>query len=92
MLIPHVLLCCGSAERSSRTPGLSWLDHQVVRLPLPLPLASASPLFSSRSPPALYSPVQMAIADKWIETMKKSDYDWDMKELCHTMTNRWVPG
>lgn len=32
---------------------------------------------------------QMAIADKWIEVLKsRNDYQWDMQELCHTMTNR----
>ncbi|KAJ9519994.1 hypothetical protein QJQ45_014719, partial [Haematococcus lacustris] len=33
--------------------------------------------------------LQMAIADKWIEVMKtKNDFQWDMQDLCHTMTNR----
>eukprot|EP00798_Chlamydomonas_sp_ICE-L_P009847 gene9847-7734_t len=33
--------------------------------------------------------LQMAIADKWIETLKtKDDEAWDMTEICHTMTNR----
>jgi len=32
----------------------------------------------------------MAIADKWIETMKtRNDEDWDMGDLVHTLTNRW---
>ncbi|GFH30443.1 Aamy domain-containing protein, partial [Haematococcus lacustris] len=32
--------------------------------------------------------LQMAIADKWIEVMKtKNDFQWDMQDLCHTMTN-----
>lgn len=34
---------------------------------------------------------QMAIADKWIETMKtRNDEDWDMGDLVHTLTNRWA--
>mmetsp|Transcript_10988 Transcript_10988/g.19036 ORF Transcript_10988/g.19036 Transcript_10988/m.19036 type:complete len:859 (+) Transcript_10988:107-2683(+) len=33
--------------------------------------------------------LQMAIADKWIEVLKtKNDYQWDMGNLVHTMTNR----
>lgn len=32
--------------------------------------------------------LQMAIADKWIDVMKLSDYDWGMGDLTHTMTNR----
>jgi hypothetical protein len=28
------------------------------------------------------------IADKWIEVMKHSDYDWGMADITHTMTNR----
>jgi 1,4-alpha-glucan branching enzyme len=32
--------------------------------------------------------LNMAIADKWIEVMKHSDYDWGMGDLTHTMTNR----
>ncbi len=36
-------------------------------------------------------PAQMAIADKWIETMKtRNDEDWDMGDLVHTLTNRWA--
>lgn len=34
--------------------------------------------------------LNMAIADKWIEVMKHSDYDWNMGDITHTMTNRWV--
>lgn len=34
---------------------------------------------------------QMAIADKWIETMKtRTDENWDMEDLVHTLTNRCV--
>lgn len=33
--------------------------------------------------------LNMAIADKWIDTMKLNDYDWGMGDLVHTMTNRW---
>lgn len=33
--------------------------------------------------------LNMAIADKWIDTMKLNDYDWPMGDLVHTMTNRW---
>lgn len=32
--------------------------------------------------------LNMAIADKWIEVMKHSDYDWNMGDITHTMTNR----
>jgi 1,4-alpha-glucan branching enzyme len=33
--------------------------------------------------------LQMAIADKWIEVLKGvSDYDWNMGNITHTMTNR----
>jgi 1,4-alpha-glucan branching enzyme len=32
--------------------------------------------------------LNMAIADKWIEVMKHSDYDWGMSDITHTMTNR----
>lgn len=32
--------------------------------------------------------LNMAIADKWIEVMKCSDYDWPMGDITHTMTNR----
>lgn len=32
--------------------------------------------------------LNMAIADKWIDIMKLSDYDWGMGDLVHTMTNR----
>jgi 1,4-alpha-glucan branching enzyme len=32
--------------------------------------------------------LNMAIADKWIDTMKLNDYDWGMGDLVHTMTNR----
>ncbi|WIA23688.1 hypothetical protein OEZ85_000382 [Tetradesmus obliquus] len=32
--------------------------------------------------------LNMAIADKWIEVMKHSDYDWGMADITHTMTNR----
>eukprot|EP00955_Chlamydomonas_euryale_P020165 214263-Chlamydomonas_euryale.AAC.1 len=36
-------------------------------------------------PPCL----QMAIADKWIDVLKtKNDYEWDLGELVHTLTNR----
>jgi 1,4-alpha-glucan branching enzyme len=34
--------------------------------------------------------LNMAIADKWIEVMKHNDYDWNMGDITHTMTNRWV--
>ncbi len=35
--------------------------------------------------------LQMAIADKWIEVLKKcDDFQWDMGNLCHTLTNRWA--
>ena len=31
----------------------------------------------------------MAIADKWIEVMKKfRDHQWGMGDICHTLTNR----
>ena len=33
--------------------------------------------------------LNMAIADKWIDTMKLNDYDWPMGDIVHTMTNRW---
>jgi 1,4-alpha-glucan branching enzyme len=34
--------------------------------------------------------LQMAIADMWIRVLKtKNDYEWDMGNLVHTMTNRW---
>lgn len=37
--------------------------------------------------------LNMAIADKWIETMKtKNDYQWDMGNICHTLTNRRCVG
>jgi hypothetical protein len=36
--------------------------------------------------------LNMAIADKWIEVMKHSDYDWGMGDLTHTMTNRCEAG
>jgi 1,4-alpha-glucan branching enzyme len=32
--------------------------------------------------------LNMAIADKWIDTMKLNDYDWPMGDIVHTMTNR----
>lgn len=33
--------------------------------------------------------LQMAIADKWIEVLKtKNDYEWDMGDIVHTLTNR----
>ncbi|GAX84832.1 hypothetical protein CEUSTIGMA_g12253.t1 [Chlamydomonas eustigma] len=33
--------------------------------------------------------LQMAIADKWIQVLKtKSDYEWDMSDIVHTLTNR----
>ena len=33
--------------------------------------------------------LQMAIADKWIELLKKySDHDWNMADIVHTLTNR----
>ncbi|KAH9674779.1 SBE2.2 [Citrus sinensis] len=35
--------------------------------------------------------LQMAIADKWIELLKKRDEDWKMGAIVHTMTNRrWL--
>ncbi|KAH9738381.1 SBE2.2 [Citrus sinensis] len=35
--------------------------------------------------------LQMAIADKWIQLLKKRDEDWKMGEIVHTMTNRrWL--
>ena len=35
---------------------------------------------------------QMAIADKWISVLKtKSDYEWDMGDIVHTLTNRCEP-
>lgn len=36
--------------------------------------------------------LNMAIADKWIEVMKHSDYDWNMGDITHTMTNRCAIG
>ncbi|XP_042045963.1 1,4-alpha-glucan-branching enzyme 2-2, chloroplastic/amyloplastic-like [Salvia splendens] len=32
--------------------------------------------------------LHMAIADKWIETLKKRDEDWKMGDIIHTLTNR----
>lgn len=33
--------------------------------------------------------LNMAIADKWIEILKKlNDYEWNMGNICHTLTNR----
>ncbi|ESW34860.1 hypothetical protein PHAVU_001G187600 [Phaseolus vulgaris] len=35
--------------------------------------------------------LQMAIADKWIEILKKQDEDWKMGDIVHTLTNRrWL--
>ncbi|KAG2406167.1 1,4-alpha-glucan-branching enzyme 1 [Vigna angularis] len=35
--------------------------------------------------------LQMAIADKWIEILKKKDEDWKMGDIVHTLTNRrWL--
>ncbi|RDX89785.1 1,4-alpha-glucan-branching enzyme 1, chloroplastic/amyloplastic, partial [Mucuna pruriens] len=35
--------------------------------------------------------LQMAIADKWIEILKKNDQDWKMADIVHTLTNRrWL--
>nr|KJB16659.1 hypothetical protein B456_002G241400 [Gossypium raimondii] len=35
--------------------------------------------------------LHMAIADKWIEILKKRDEDWKMGEIVHTLTNRrWM--
>lgn len=36
----------------------------------------------------------MAIPDKWIELLKhKSDDDWDVANIVHTLTNRrWMEG
>ncbi|KAH6825381.1 starch branching enzyme 2.1 [Perilla frutescens var. hirtella] len=35
--------------------------------------------------------LHMAIADKWIETLKKRDEDWKMGDIIHTLTNRrWL--
>ncbi|KAJ0087820.1 hypothetical protein Patl1_32398 [Pistacia atlantica] len=35
--------------------------------------------------------LQMAIADKWIELLKKRDEDWQMGDIVHTLTNRrWL--
>ncbi|XP_057438157.1 1,4-alpha-glucan-branching enzyme 1, chloroplastic/amyloplastic isoform X2 [Lotus japonicus] len=35
--------------------------------------------------------LQMAIADKWIEILKKRDEDWEMGDITHTLTNRrWL--
>ncbi len=35
--------------------------------------------------------LQMAIADMWIRVLKtQSDYQWDMGNLVHTLTNRCV--
>lgn len=37
----------------------------------------------------LHCPLQMAIADMWIRVLKtKNDFEWDMGNLVHTMTNR----
>ncbi|KAK4800803.1 hypothetical protein SAY86_021290 [Trapa natans] len=35
--------------------------------------------------------LHMAIADKWIEILKKRDEDWEMGEIIHTLTNRRWP-
>ncbi|XP_068661481.1 1,4-alpha-glucan-branching enzyme 2-2, chloroplastic/amyloplastic-like [Aristolochia californica] len=32
--------------------------------------------------------LHMAVADKWIELLKKSDEDWRMGDITHTLTNR----
>ncbi|KAL3532060.1 hypothetical protein ACH5RR_005581 [Cinchona calisaya] len=32
--------------------------------------------------------LHMAIADKWIELLKKRDEDWKMEDIVHTLTNR----
>ncbi|XP_077235855.1 1,4-alpha-glucan-branching enzyme 1, chloroplastic/amyloplastic isoform X2 [Tasmannia lanceolata] len=32
--------------------------------------------------------LHMAIADKWIELLKKSDEDWEMGDIVYTLTNR----
>ncbi|KAG5055660.1 hypothetical protein JHK85_008170 [Glycine max] len=35
--------------------------------------------------------LHMAIADKWIEILKKNDEDWKMGDIVHTLTNRrWL--
>ncbi|KAH1078609.1 hypothetical protein GLYMA_19G192800v4 [Glycine max] len=35
--------------------------------------------------------LHMAIADKWIEILKKNDEDWKMGDIIHTLTNRrWL--
>ncbi|KAJ0028132.1 hypothetical protein Pint_35899 [Pistacia integerrima] len=35
--------------------------------------------------------LHMAIADKWIELLKKRDEDWQMGDIVHTLTNRrWL--
>ncbi|XP_022748370.1 1,4-alpha-glucan-branching enzyme 2-2, chloroplastic/amyloplastic-like isoform X1 [Durio zibethinus] len=35
--------------------------------------------------------LQMAIADKWIELLKKRDEDWKIGDIIHTLTNRrWL--
>ncbi|KAG8376680.1 hypothetical protein BUALT_Bualt09G0089100 [Buddleja alternifolia] len=35
--------------------------------------------------------LHMAIADKWIEMLKKRDEDWQMGDIVHTLTNRrWL--
>ncbi|KAL3754115.1 hypothetical protein ACJRO7_001375 [Eucalyptus globulus] len=35
--------------------------------------------------------LHMAIADKWIEMLKKRDEDWRMSDITHTLTNRrWL--
>ncbi|KAA0043906.1 1,4-alpha-glucan-branching enzyme 2-2 [Cucumis melo var. makuwa] len=35
--------------------------------------------------------LHMAIADKWIELLKKSDEDWEMGDIVHTLVNRrWL--
>lgn len=50
-------------------------------------------MFYARPHPSCITSVpphpQMAIADKWIEVLKtKNDYQWDMGNIVHTMTNR----
>ncbi|XP_051131607.1 1,4-alpha-glucan-branching enzyme 2-2, chloroplastic/amyloplastic-like [Andrographis paniculata] len=35
--------------------------------------------------------LHMAVADKWIEILKKRDEDWEMEDIVHTLTNRrWL--
>eukprot|EP00983_Pelagomonas_calceolata_P092892 1157718-Pelagomonas_calceolata.AAC.7 len=59
-------------------------------------LAALGILLSLRCPRADKCPMcactrtcVMAIADKWIETLKtRNDEDWDMGDLVHTLTNR----